>query len=133
MSFRMIRNSVQLLLALIIMNTLALAAAGPGEALAAKLVDPATRKTAGKAYVERLGRVYVSGAGLLASARGGDWRLGNEHVSFTFAGVEDLPTTYSMAVKGYEELRTKDSATTDRLARIETKLDIILADREAKP
>ncbi|MCE5230986.1 hypothetical protein LLG95_15515 [bacterium] len=126
MSFRMIRNSVQLLLALIIMNTLALAAAGPGEALAAKLVDPATRKTAGKAYVERLGRVYVSGAGLLASARGGDWRLGNEHVSFTFAGVEDLPTTYSMAVKGYEELRTKD----DRIpgALIDIAVDDATAD-----
>lgn len=30
------------------------------------------------------------------------------------------------------ELKAKGDATTDRLARIETKLDIILADREAK-
>ncbi|MFC0686285.1 hypothetical protein [Novosphingobium clariflavum] len=30
------------------------------------------------------------------------------------------------------ELKGKDGATTDRLARIETKLDIMLADREAK-
>lgn len=98
-------SPLQFLLAMLILSQAAWAAApGPGEALAARAVDPATRRTAGKAYVERLGRIYTDSAGIFTAARGGDWRLGNELVTFTFAGVEDLPTSYSMAVKGYEEI-----------------------------
>lgn len=98
-------NPMQLVLSIFILCQAAWGAgAGPGEALAAKSVDPATRRTAGKAYVERLGRIYTDSAGIFTAARGGDWRLGNEYVTFAFAGVEDMPTSYSMAVKGYEEV-----------------------------
>lgn len=98
-------NPIQLVLAMLILGQAAWGAmVSPGEALAAKSVDPATRRTVGKAYVERLGRIYTDSAGIFTGARGGDWRLGNELVTFTFAGVEDLPTSYSMAVKGYEEV-----------------------------
>ena len=41
-------------------------------------------------------------------------------------------TTVQTHDRDITALKARDAATTDRLARIETKLDIILADREAR-
>ncbi|MEN6625972.1 MAG: hypothetical protein ABFD69_07080 [Candidatus Sumerlaeia bacterium] len=102
MSF--LRIAKQLLIATATMAmTTAGAWAGPGESLAAKSIGPAKRLTSGTAFVERIGRIYVKQPGMFATAKGGDWRLGNENVTFTFAGVQDLPTTYSMSIGPYEE------------------------------
>ncbi len=68
--------------------------------LGAAQSSAAERLEVGTASIERLGRIYTDGAGPFITARGGDWRLSNEHLSVTFAGVEDMPTTWSMPVRG---------------------------------
>jgi hypothetical protein len=62
------------------------------------------RLSAGAAFVERLGPVILDGVGPYVSARGGDWRLGNEHLALVFAAVEDdWPATRSMPLAGHRE------------------------------
>ncbi|HOE95743.1 MAG TPA: hypothetical protein PK847_04070 [Candidatus Sumerlaeota bacterium] len=55
----------------------------------------------GTSVVEQLDQFYVDGAGPFIAARAGDWRLANDRISLTFAGVGDLPATISLPVAGY--------------------------------
>lgn len=62
---------------------------------------PTARLTQGTAIVERLGPIFVDGAGEMVGARAGDWRLSNELASFTFAATDSTITTNSHPVSGH--------------------------------
>src|SRR5262249_12445437 len=53
------------------------------------------------AVLERLGAIFVDGAGPMVTARAGDWRLYNNQICLTFASVEDDRTTGSFPIGGW--------------------------------
>lgn len=69
-------------------------------------VPDSPRTQVGTAKAERLGSIFEAGAGPFITARGGDWRLSNEHISATFTSVEDSTNSMnriSMPFNGFRD------------------------------
>lgn len=104
---RSVRLSPSLVLRLFMLIAIAFASAGVARARPASEVTTATQvqplvevHQLGPVRLERLGPAFIDGAGLFVLARAGDWRLSNEHLSLTFASVDDAAPTVSLPVGG---------------------------------